>query len=672
MRLPVASAGGYDERSIHHRGPSYWASRCRWRRRRRTTFREAPTAGRTCRAPTTTATLTPLQRPARFGTRGTLTAEEAALVASDPRALRTLFSIAPSGSDERREARIAESGEQEAEGVGAAGRRRRLGRRSRQTSGGYKHLLGRIAAPASSGSTASGERRSSRIRRTVARPSLTDAAQARAAERSRFFRPNTGTAWWLEDDSRRARPLRTTPRSGPLAERWSPRVRLGRRAADAAGALQQPEEDSSRPRGPRADPRRDGPTTRAIVRMNQEHAPPGDPQLARRLGGARWGRRHPRRRTPRTFKRHARARRGIAQPARDRAVHPHRPGRAVVTGSPSTTPTVWTAPWSGEYVWPATGDRVYEYACHEANYSFRGILGGARILEAGRPSGSRGWRADATDFAGGWRRGLVRNILSLVGAVAMAAGNGCRRVGRGLAAVARRGPARRLERDRDRRGAARRAARRVAHARSLSGYSGPAGPPTAASSSPTGWRIRNRARWTAPNARWPSTSRPARVLWTHEWQTSYRMLSIAYAVGPRATPTVDGDRVYVVGGTGRLFCFDVETGRVLWEKDYVAEYDTSVPVWGIVSAPLVDGDRLITVVGRRARRARHGVRQAHRRGDLARHRDRFRDGLRAAGHLRGGGASRQLIVWHPLALGVARSGDRRALLGAAVGRFDGA
>ena len=87
------------------------------------------------------------------------------------------------------------------------------------------------------------------------------------------------------------------------------------------------------------------------------------------------------------------------------------------------------------------------------------------------------------------------------------------------------------------------------------------------------------------------------ILWTHEWQTSYRMLSISYAVGPRATPTVDGDRVYVVGGTGRLFCFDVETGDVLWEKDYVSDYDTSVPVWGIVSGPLVDGDRLITVVG---------------------------------------------------------------------------
>ncbi|MEE2965706.1 MAG: PQQ-binding-like beta-propeller repeat protein, partial [Acidobacteriota bacterium] len=87
------------------------------------------------------------------------------------------------------------------------------------------------------------------------------------------------------------------------------------------------------------------------------------------------------------------------------------------------------------------------------------------------------------------------------------------------------------------------------------------------------------------------------VLWTHEWQTSYRMLMASYAVGPRATPTVDGDRVYVVGATGRLLCLDVETGEIIWEKDYVADYGTSVPTWGVASAPLVDGDRLLTVVG---------------------------------------------------------------------------
>ena len=38
-------------------------------------------------------------------------------------------------------------------------------------------------------------------------------------------------------------------------------------------------------------------------------------------------------------------------------------------------------PYSGEYPWPATDGRIYEYACHEGNYSFGGILRGARVLE---------------------------------------------------------------------------------------------------------------------------------------------------------------------------------------------------------------------------------------------------------------------------------------------------
>ena len=87
------------------------------------------------------------------------------------------------------------------------------------------------------------------------------------------------------------------------------------------------------------------------------------------------------------------------------------------------------------------------------------------------------------------------------------------------------------------------------------------------------------------------------LLWAHEWETTYRMLMASYAVGPRSTPTVDGDRVYAVGATGRLFCLDVETGDVIWAKDYIEEYDTSIPTWGIASSPLVDGDKLITVVG---------------------------------------------------------------------------
>ena len=45
-------------------------------------------------------------------------------------------------------------------------------------------------------------------------------------------------------------------------------------------------------------------------------------------------------------------------------------------------PSVWTAPFTGEYAWPRSGNKVFEYACHEANYALEGIMKGARLLEA--------------------------------------------------------------------------------------------------------------------------------------------------------------------------------------------------------------------------------------------------------------------------------------------------
>jgi hypothetical protein len=44
-------------------------------------------------------------------------------------------------------------------------------------------------------------------------------------------------------------------------------------------------------------------------------------------------------------------------------------------------PGTWAKPWSGEYIWPASSERVYEYACHEGNYALGNIMRGARILE---------------------------------------------------------------------------------------------------------------------------------------------------------------------------------------------------------------------------------------------------------------------------------------------------
>jgi hypothetical protein len=44
-------------------------------------------------------------------------------------------------------------------------------------------------------------------------------------------------------------------------------------------------------------------------------------------------------------------------------------------------PKTWVTPWTGEYPWPATGQQVFEYACHEGNYALANILSGARVME---------------------------------------------------------------------------------------------------------------------------------------------------------------------------------------------------------------------------------------------------------------------------------------------------
>ena len=45
-------------------------------------------------------------------------------------------------------------------------------------------------------------------------------------------------------------------------------------------------------------------------------------------------------------------------------------------------PGTWEKPWTGEYTWPATDEKMYEYACQEGNYAMGNILRGARLKES--------------------------------------------------------------------------------------------------------------------------------------------------------------------------------------------------------------------------------------------------------------------------------------------------
>ena len=47
-------------------------------------------------------------------------------------------------------------------------------------------------------------------------------------------------------------------------------------------------------------------------------------------------------------------------------------------------PTVWTRPWTATINWKRSRGELFEYACHEGNYSLRGMLSAARAEEASR------------------------------------------------------------------------------------------------------------------------------------------------------------------------------------------------------------------------------------------------------------------------------------------------
>ena len=83
-------------------------------------------------------------------------------------------------------------------------------------------------------------------------------------------------------------------------------------------------------------------------------------------------------------------------------------------------------------------------------------------------------------------------------------------------------------------------------------------------------------------------------VWKHDYDCKYR---ISYPAGPRCTPTVAGGKVYCLGAEGNLTCLDSAKGGVVWQKDLKAEYKIESPMWGFCGHPLVDGQKLICLVG---------------------------------------------------------------------------
>jgi len=134
------------------------------------------------------------------------------------------------------------------------------------------------------------------------------------------------------------------------------------------------------------------------------------------------------------------------------------------------------------------------------------------------------------------------------------------------------------------------------------------------------------------------------VLWQHVYEAPY---GVSYNSGPRASPVISGGRVFTLGTEGNLFCLDAKDGKVVWSRAFKKDFGVKTPLWGFAAHPLLDGDKLICLVGGKDSVA------------VAFHKDTGKELWRALGAKDPGyappviiesGGRRQLIIWHPEAL----------------------
>ena len=86
------------------------------------------------------------------------------------------------------------------------------------------------------------------------------------------------------------------------------------------------------------------------------------------------------------------------------------------------------------------------------------------------------------------------------------------------------------------------------------------------------------------------------LIWKWDSPVQYRD-SYGYNSGPRCSPVVDGDRVYVLGVAGTLACISVVDGKQSWKHDTNQEYNVVQNFFGVGASPLIYDDKILVMVG---------------------------------------------------------------------------
>jgi outer membrane protein assembly factor BamB len=87
-----------------------------------------------------------------------------------------------------------------------------------------------------------------------------------------------------------------------------------------------------------------------------------------------------------------------------------------------------------------------------------------------------------------------------------------------------------------------------------------------------------------------------KLQWKVAYPVEYRD-RYGYSNGPRASPVIDGNRIYTAGVTAKLRCNDLATGKLIWMRDLMTDYGVRNNFFGYGSTPFVWKDRLIVNIG---------------------------------------------------------------------------
>lgn len=95
---------------------------------------------------------------------------------------------------------------------------------------------------------------------------------------------------------------------------------------------------------------------------------------------------------------------------------------------------------------------------------------------------------------------------------------------------------------------------------------------------------------------WCLDAQTGRVLWQHVYDCPLDPLY--YEGGPGGTPTVHGGSVYTLSKKGHAFRLSLETGKVIWSRDLLADHGLELPEWSFAGSPFVHEGRVILNAGR--------------------------------------------------------------------------